>query len=35
VAAIELMDEVQMQIVNKNGGAGGRLWREQPTLFIK
>ncbi|OAQ72561.1 glycolate oxidase, subunit GlcD [Pochonia chlamydosporia 170] len=35
VAAVELMDEVQMQIINKNGGAGGRIWREQPTLFIK
>lgn len=23
VAAVELMDEVQMQVINKNGGAGG------------
>ncbi|KAK2596173.1 hypothetical protein QQS21_006378 [Conoideocrella luteorostrata] len=35
VAAVELMDEVQMQIINKNGGAGGRMWSELPTLFIK
>ncbi|KAG6240871.1 hypothetical protein E4U25_007290 [Claviceps purpurea] len=35
VAALELMDETQMQIVNKNGGAGGRMWSELPTLFIK
>ncbi|KAG5961835.1 hypothetical protein E4U56_003710, partial [Claviceps arundinis] len=33
VAALELMDETQMQIVNKNGGAGGRMWSELPTLF--
>lgn len=35
VAALELMDEVQMQIINKNGGSGGRMWPESPTLFIK
>lgn len=35
LAALELMDEVQMQIVNKNGGAGGRMWNELPTLFVK
>ncbi|KAG6003526.1 hypothetical protein E4U21_001926 [Claviceps maximensis] len=35
VAALELMDETQMQIINKNGGAGGRMWSELPTLFIK
>ncbi|KAJ6445929.1 Cell cycle checkpoint protein RAD17 [Purpureocillium lavendulum] len=35
VAALELMDEAQMHVVNKNGGAGGRLWDELPTLFIK
>lgn len=35
VAALELMDEVQMQIINNNGGAGGRMWSELPTLFIK
>lgn len=35
VAAVELMDEVQMQVINKNGGAGGRLWEEKPTLMFK
>lgn len=35
VAALELMDEEQMKIVNRNGGAGGRTWSELPTLFIK
>ncbi|KAJ5707776.1 FAD-binding domain-containing protein [Penicillium malachiteum] len=35
LAALEFMDEVQMQIINKNGGAGGRLWTELPTLFFK
>lgn len=35
VAALELMDDVQMKVVNKNGGAGGRMWDELPTLFIK
>lgn len=35
LAALELMDEVQMQVINKGGGAGGRLWAERPTLFIK
>ena len=35
VAALELMDETQMRIINMNGGAGGRTWSELPTLFIK
>ncbi|POR36555.1 D-lactate dehydrogenase [cytochrome], mitochondrial [Tolypocladium paradoxum] len=35
VAALELMDDVQMKIINKNGGAGGRMWEERPTLFVK
>ncbi|KAJ5088821.1 D-lactate dehydrogenase [Penicillium angulare] len=35
LAALEFMDEVQMQIINKNGGAGGRFWTELPTLFFK
>lgn len=35
LAAIELMDEVQMKVVNMNGGAGGRTWAERPTLFLK
>lgn len=35
LAALELMDETQMKIVNQNGGAGGRFWVEKPTLFLK
>ncbi len=35
LAALELMDETQMNIINRNGGAGGRLWSELPTLFLK
>jgi D-lactate dehydrogenase (cytochrome) len=35
IAALELMDEVQMQVLNRNGGAGGRMWREEPTLLLK
>ncbi|KAK7417845.1 hypothetical protein QQX98_004320 [Neonectria punicea] len=35
LAALELMDEVQMQVINKSGGTGGRMWEELPTLFLK
>jgi D-lactate dehydrogenase (cytochrome) len=35
LAAVELMDDVQMAVVNKSGGAGGRVWAERPTLFLK
>ncbi|KAK0392552.1 hypothetical protein NLU13_2047 [Sarocladium strictum] len=35
LAALELMDGQQMKVINKNGGAGGRIWTELPTLFIK
>lgn len=35
LAALELMDDVQMRVVNMSGGAGGRKWEEDPTLFIK
>ncbi|KAG4028252.1 hypothetical protein MFRU_023g00870 [Monilinia fructicola] len=35
LAAMEIMDEVQMQVINKNGGTGGRMWEEQTTLFFK
>lgn len=34
VAAVELMDEVNMRIVNE-AGATSRVWKEQPTLFFK
>ncbi|PYH43028.1 FAD-binding oxidoreductase [Aspergillus saccharolyticus JOP 1030-1] len=35
LAALEFMDDVQMKIINQNGGAGGRYWAEAPTLFLK
>ena len=35
LAAVELMDDVQMKVVNLSGGAGGRMWKESPTLFLK
>ncbi|KAL1862224.1 D-lactate ferricytochrome c oxidoreductase [Paecilomyces lecythidis] len=34
VAAVELMDDVQMKIVNMSGGSA-RTWEEAPTLFFK
>ncbi|KAH6982668.1 hypothetical protein EDB80DRAFT_625638 [Ilyonectria destructans] len=35
LAALELMDDVQMKVINLSGGAGGRIWDEAPTLFLK
>lgn len=35
VAALELMDEVQMRIVNQGGATRPRVWQEKPTLFFK
>ncbi|BAE66246.1 unnamed protein product [Aspergillus oryzae RIB40] len=35
IAALEMMDETQMMVINKNGGTGGRLWEEKPTLLFK
>lgn len=35
VAAVELMDEEQMRIVNAGGSTRPRLWKEVPTLFFK
>ncbi|KAI5779071.1 hypothetical protein EDC01DRAFT_723772 [Geopyxis carbonaria] len=34
VAAMEIMDDVQMMVVNK-GGSTGKTWKEVPTLFFK
>ncbi|KAI5801679.1 hypothetical protein DFH27DRAFT_65256 [Peziza echinospora] len=34
VAAMEIMDEVQMSVVNRSG-ITGRTWKESPTLFFK
>ncbi len=35
VAAMELMDEVQMKVVNLGGVTAPRVWKELPTLFFK
>ncbi|KAK5990780.1 D-lactate ferricytochrome C oxidoreductase [Cladobotryum mycophilum] len=35
LAALEIMDETQMKVINMNGGAGGKTWEESPTLFLK
>lgn len=34
VAAMEIMDDVQMMVINK-AGATGKIWSEAPTLFFK
>ncbi|KAI4156657.1 MAG: hypothetical protein LQ340_000103 [Diploschistes diacapsis] len=34
VGAMELMDEVQMNVINR-AGATGKVWKEVPTLFFK
>ncbi|KAH6855125.1 hypothetical protein B0I37DRAFT_303905 [Chaetomium sp. MPI-CAGE-AT-0009] len=35
VAAMEIMDEVQMKVVNMGGATAPRVWKEMPTLFFK
>lgn len=35
VAAMEIMDDVQMKVVNLSGATAPRLWKEEPTLFFK
>lgn len=35
VAAMEIMDEVQMKVVNLGGATRPRVWEEKPTLFFK
>lgn len=35
VAAMEIMDEVQMKVVNLSGSTAPRMWTELPTLFFK
>ncbi|SPO00116.1 probable D-lactate dehydrogenase (cytochrome) [Cephalotrichum gorgonifer] len=35
VAAMEIMDEVQMKVVNMSGMTAPRTWKELPTLFFK
>lgn len=34
VGAVEILDDVQMDVINKMG-ATGRVWKELPTLFFK
>lgn len=34
IAAMEIMDDVQMRVVNKAGGSP-KQWREVPTMFFK
>jgi D-lactate dehydrogenase (cytochrome) len=35
VAAMEIMDEVQMRVVNLSRATAPRVWQEMPTLFFK
>ncbi|KAH6630272.1 FAD-linked oxidase-like protein [Chaetomium sp. MPI-SDFR-AT-0129] len=35
VAAMEIMDEVQMKVVNMGKATAPRVWKEMPTLFFK
>ena len=35
VAAMEIMDEVQMKVVNMGGATAPRVWKELPTLLFK
>ncbi|KAI8959703.1 hypothetical protein F5Y11DRAFT_291062 [Daldinia sp. FL1419] len=35
IAAMEIMDEVQMKVVNLGGATAPRVWKEVPTLFFK
>ncbi|KAI1334702.1 FAD-linked oxidase-like protein [Xylariaceae sp. FL0016] len=35
IAAMEIMDEVQMKVVNLGGATAPRVWQEAPTLFFK
>lgn len=35
VAAMEIMDEVQMRVVNLSGSTKPKVWKEVPTLFFK
>jgi D-lactate dehydrogenase (cytochrome) len=34
VAAMELMDEIQMDVINRSGSTKKK-WKELPTLFFK
>jgi D-lactate dehydrogenase (cytochrome) len=35
IAAMELLDDVQMRVINLSGSTAPRKWQEKPTLFFK
>lgn len=35
IAAMELLDDVQMRVINLSGATAPRKWQEKPTLFFK
>lgn len=35
MAALEMMDDVQMRVVNLSGATHPKIWKERPTLFLK
>jgi D-lactate dehydrogenase (cytochrome) len=35
LAALELMDDTQMTVINRTGGVGGKMLPEKPTLFLR
>ncbi|KAK5045633.1 hypothetical protein LTR84_009002 [Exophiala bonariae] len=35
LAALELMDDTQMEVINRTGGIAGKLLPEKPTLFLR
>lgn len=35
LAALELMDDMQMRVINQTAKSGNKTWAEKPTLFIK
>ncbi|KAI0204114.1 RNA dependent RNA polymerase-domain-containing protein [Astrocystis sublimbata] len=35
IGAIEVMDDVQMKVINLSGSTAPRVWKEEPTLFLK
>jgi D-lactate dehydrogenase (cytochrome) len=35
IAAMEILDDVQMRVINLSGSTAPRKWQEKPTLFFK
>ncbi|KAK0124485.1 hypothetical protein ONS95_009437 [Cadophora gregata] len=35
LAALELMDETQVTVINQTGGVGGKMLPQEPTLFLR